>query len=379
MEKISFNDIRKSKEYLKHFEVLISDYSKFRNQYFSQKVKSELKNIFPNAKLFLTHSATGALEMIAQLLGIQPGDEVILPSYTFVSTVNAFVSFGATPVFVDIKPNSKSIDIDQVKEAISSKTKAVIAMHYGGHPADLAGLKDLCEKHQLILIEDAAMGFGNQWKNQPLGTIGDFGVISFDITKQITAIQGGLLLVNATDYFDQASEIFHIGTNREAFMEGEVPYYEWVNVGSKYQMNELNAAVLFDQLQNRAEIFIHRKALTACYFEGLSKLEKQGAFTLMPHKNCQDNVHLFYIQTKSLHERDALSSFLKKRRIESFFHYMPLHTSLFGKKMGRAIGNMEVTNYVAETLLRLPFHDKLSIDDTQVVVQAVKEFYHGRK
>lgn len=379
MEKISFNDIRKSNEYLKHFEVLISDYSKFRNQYFSEKAKKELEQVYTNAKLFLTHSATGALEMIAQLLQIQPGDEVIMPSYTFVSTVNAFVSFGATPVFVDINPDSKCIDVNHVKQVISSKTKAIIAMHYGGHPADLAKIKSTCEQYQLVLIEDAAMGFGNSWQDQPLGTIGHFGVVSFDITKQVTAIQGGLLLVNDKNYFEQASEIYHIGTNREAFMEGEVPYYEWVNVGSKYQMNELNAAVLFDQLQNRAEIFSHRKALTVCYYEGLSKLEKEGAFKLMSHENSKNNIHLFYIQTKSLRERDALMLHLKKRNIESLFHYMPLHSSVYGKKTGRAVGSFEVTNHVADTLLRLPFHDELSLEEAKMVVQAVNDFYNGRK
>ncbi len=359
--------------------MLLSDYAKFRSQFYSKKALNHLSNRFPTSKLFLTHSATGALEMIAQTIGIQPGDEIILPSFTFVSTVNAFVSFGAVPVFVDIDPVSKCIDVEQVSRIITPKTKIIIAVHYGGIPANLLSLKGLCKKHALYLIEDAAMGYGSFYGDQPLGSIGDAGIISFDITKQVTAIQGGLCIINNTELFEKANQVYHIGTNREEHINGNVPYYEWVNKGSKFQMSELNAAVLVEQLTNEEQIFQHRKGLSLHYYTTLKPLADAGLCKLIPEWFISNSVHLFYVETSDLSERNELMTFLMKKNIESCFHYIPLHSSKFGKEIGKTSGEMSVTDHTANTLLRLPFHNLLNEESVQRVTNAIKEFYNGRK
>ncbi len=333
---------------------------------------------FPYPTLFLTHSGTGALEMIADLLDISEGDEIILPSYTFVSSVNAFASKGAIPVFVDIEKETWNISVSEVEKAISSKTKAVIAVHYGGHTCEMHQLKAICEKHSLALIEDAAMGYGSFFETQPLGSIGDFGIISFDITKQISAIQGGLLLVNNEKYKNRAENIYHIGTNRTQFTLGKSPYYEWVDVGSKYQMNELNAAVLFEQLQQEESLLERRKQISLRYYEQLSPLAQKGSFGLMPAHLVKNNIHVFYILTNSLKERQELSDYLELHKIESFFHYIPLHSSSFGLKKGRKIGDLQNTELVSNCLLRLPLHAELTNEEVNYVCLKIRDFYNGK-
>ena len=309
-----------------------------RGKHFSKLCLKELQPYFPKAQLLLTHSATGGLDIIAHLLDIQEGDEVILPSYTFVSTVNAFASRGATPVFVDIEPNKMNLDLDLVERAITSKTQAIVAVHYAGHSCDLNRLKKICEKHSLILIEDAAMALGNSFEGTQLGGIGDFGVISFDVTKHISAIQGGLLIVNNEKYRKRANNIYHIGTNRSEFTDGSVPYYEWVDVGSKFQMNELNAAYLYEQLIHRNEIFQRRKTISKQYFEGLKSLSERGYFSMLNGELISENIHEFYIIVKSKIDRLNLSKFLMANGIEALFHYFPLHLAKNGKLIGRFIG-----------------------------------------
>lgn len=371
--KILFNNIGKSTNYLKNIELLYSNYTNFRKKHFSNLCLAHLQKMYPTSKLMLTHSATGGLEIIAELLHIQKGDEVIMPSFTFVSTANAFVSKGATPIFVDIDKNTLNIDIQQIEENISHKTKAIVAMHYGGHPCDLKQLRALCDKHHLFLIEDAAMGFGNHYNNQSLGSIGDFGVISFDITKQISAVQGGLLLINNPDYVKRAGYIYHIGTNREDFMEGNVPYYEWVDVGSKYQLNELNAAVLLDQLERYPEIIAHRNIVSKLYHYYLKPLELQGKFRLMSDANLENNCHEYYLILNDQFERDNLSKYLYNYGIETMFHYIPLHNSA----KGRSFGHRELPNTIeiSETLLRLPMHTELGETHIQYIVNKIKSYW----
>ena len=269
MKKILFNNTRKSCNYTKNLELLFADYELIRKKHFSTLCLDKLKNIYPKSELFLTHSATGALEMIASLINIQSGDEIIMPSFTFVSTANAFVSKGGVPVFIDINPNTLNIDETLIEQAITPKTIAIIAMHYAGHSCNMTSLKNICEKYNLFLIEDAAVGFGSYHMEEPLGSIGDFGVISFDVTKHISAVQGGLLIVNNKNFEERAYTIYHIGTNRNAFQKGEIPYYEWVDIGSKYQMNELNAAYLYEQLCQSVEIFRLRQELSLIYYSKL--------------------------------------------------------------------------------------------------------------
>lgn len=374
MKKILFNDVRKQGKYTKNISVLFSDYELFRKKHFSEKCISHLQERFPGSRLFLTHSATGSLEMIAALLDIKPGDEVIMPSFSFVSTANAFVSKGATPVFVDIHTDTLSLDETLVEAAITPATKAVVAMHYAGHPCNLDALKNICLKHRIVLIEDAAMAYGNNYHGEALGSIGDFGVISFDITKHISAIQGGLLLVNNKDYANRASHIYHIGTNRDDFSNGNVPYYEWVDIGSKYQMNELNAAVLYDDLQHEEEVFNHRKTLSRIYAEELMMLEENGYLKLMNKKYLASNIHEFYIQTASENERTALAAYLAQNQVEALFHYIPLHASKKGIETGRS-GSMVNTNEVAAKLLRLPLHMDLNIDSVRIITGLIRKFY----
>lgn len=373
MKKILFNDVRKSGNYTKNIELLFSDYELFRKKHFSNLCLEHLKRRFSKSDLFLTHSATGALEMVATLIDIKQGDEIIMPSFTFVSTANAFVSKGAIPVFVDIDPVSLNIDETLIEQAITQKTKAIIAMHYAGHSCNMNALQSICKKHNLILIEDAAMAYGNYYQDQPSGAIADFGVISFDITKHISAVQGGLLLINNKKYAARANSIYHIGTNREEFAKGEAPYYEWIDVGSKYQMNELNAAVLYDDLINEHIVFEHRKKLTRLYYELLNPLEKTGSIQSIKDVLLKDNIHEFYIVCQTKPERDSLTKYLAHLNIEAYFHYIPLHTSLVGRNF-KYIGANNTTN-ISEKLIRLPLHFNLTTGNVEQVCKAINNYF----
>lgn len=375
MKKILFNDIKNYPQYINRLNNLLSDYEKIRGKYYSNKCLNILSKTYGNSASFLTHSATAALEIIANLIHIKNGDEIIMPSFTFVSTANAFAMFGATPVFVDIEAENLNINIDLIEAVITPKTKAIVAMHYAGNACDMERLKTICNKHNLYLIEDAAMGFGNKYLNQPLGTIGDFGVISFDITKQVHAIQGGLLLVNNLEFVNRAKHIYYIGTNKTDFEKKEVPYYEWVDFGSKYQMNELNALVLHEQLIHSKDILAHRQQITQQYYLSLQPLEINNKIKLMNRNFVPQSVHEFYIILNSEQERDLLSSYLKKFYIESLFHYVPLHTSKKGKEIARYSGG-ENTKKISQQILRLPLHPNISIDDVQYISSKIKTFFY---
>lgn len=374
MKKILFNDIYKCDAYLKNLKHLFSDYDLFRLKYFSDLCLEKLKHYYPQSDLFLTHSATGALEMIATLIDVKQGDEIIMPSFTFVSTANAFVGKGATPVFIDIDAETLNIDEKLVEQAITPKTKAIVAMHYAGHACNMKALKEIAKKNSLFLIEDAAMGFGLKYGEKSLGSMGDFGVISFDITKHINAIQGGLLLINKKEHRDRANDIYHIGTNRSAFENGDVPYYEWTDYGSKYQMNELNAAVLLAQLENANAILEKRKALSKLYYNELKKLENLGKIKLMPEKQVAENIHAFYVILNTHQERDGLSSHLKSNGVDALFHYIPLHTSPMGKKVGRFIGD-DVTSSIASRLLRLPLHEGIGGPEVSYIIALIFKYF----
>lgn len=365
-----FNNISKSKNYLKHVEHLFSDYNIIRNKHYSNLCIKELQPLFPESHLLLTHSATGGLEIIAHLLDIERGDEIIMPSFTFVSSANAFVSHGATPVFIDIELETLNLDLSLVEKAITPKTKAVVAVHYAGHPCDLSKLREICNKYQIYLIEDAAMAFGNKFEGKQLGGIGDFGVISFDVTKQISAIQGGMLIINNQKFQKRANNIYHIGTNRSDFTEGIVPYYEWVDVGSKYQMNELNAAILYEQIKDADQILEQRNKLSKLYYNELRLLEKKDTFRLLNQKSINDNYHEFYILLENKAERDKFSKYLAEKGIESMFHYIPLHNS----KMGSSFSNIKIDNTIkiSDTLLRLPLHTEMNEEDVKYISQIIK-------
>lgn len=376
MKKILFNSICKSTNYLTYTEELYADYDLFRKKHFSNQCLELLQVQFPKSKLFLTHSATGGLEMIAHLMKVQKGDEIIMPSFTFIATANAFVSRGATPVFVDIDPNTLNLDLNLIEAAIGPKTKAIVMVHYGGHASDLNRLKAICEKHQIYLVEDAAMSFGNNFEGKTLGSIGDFGVISFDITKQISAIQGGLLLINNPKFKERADKIYHLGTNRSEFMSGNVPYYEWVDVGSKYQMNELNALALFDQLSSQEDILKHRNQISRWYYDLLNPLAEKGFFRLMSKKQLDDNIHEFYLILDEEKQRVGLVKHLNEHGIEAMFHYIPLHNSSFGKEVSK-FDKLPVTEQISASLLRFPLHNMLSHDDISAVCDQTIKFFEN--
>lgn len=374
MKKILFNTVNKSGNYTKNIELLFSDYELFRKKHFSNLCINKLKKIFTKSELFLTHSATGALEIIATLLNIEPGDEIIMPSFSFVSTASAFVNKGATPVFIDINPITLNIDETLIEQAITPKTKAIIAMHYGGNSCDLKAIMAICKKHNVLLIEDAAMGFGGVFKKKPLGSFGDLSVISFDITKHIQAIQGGLLIVNNKKFRKRANYIYNIGTNRTDYQNGVVPYYEWVDYGSKYQMNELNAAVLDEQLNNSVDILNHRKKISKLYYEKLKSFELDKKIKLMPFEALNTNIHEFYILLNSEQERNDLKDHLNNSNIEALFHYNPLHKSIMGEKKGRFIGS-NTTKIISQRLLRLPFHNEITENDIVNIVLSIELFF----
>lgn len=370
-KKIKFNSFYSSSNYTKNLEKLFSDYDLFRKKHFSFKSIKLLQKTYTNSDLWLTHSATGALEMIALALNIKEGDEIILPSYTFVSTANAFAIRGAKLVFVDIELDTFGIDPELVKQAITKKTKAIICMHYAGHACKIEELQKIAKENGLFLIEDAAMAFGSNHKGKPLGSFGDFGVVSFDITKHIVSVQGGLTICNNKDFSDTLNNIYHIGTNRNEFENGIVPYYEWVCLGSKFQMPETNSAVLFEQVKIQGKILKKRIEVSKHYYNELKDIK---SIKIIDKSKLESNVHEFYILCKNIDERKALNKFLANNKIESMFHYIPLHNSEFGKKVGKFIGGKNTQN-VSECLLRLPFHNELKKNEVEYICKKVKEYY----
>jgi dTDP-4-amino-4,6-dideoxygalactose transaminase len=342
--------------------------------YFTNKCHDWFRENTVVKKPLLTTSCTHALEMIAMLINIEDGDEVIMPSFTFTSTANAFVLRGAKIVFVDIRPDTMNIDENKIEKAITSKTKAIVTVHYAGVVCDMDKIISIARKYNLFVIEDAAHALTSTYKGRFAGTIGDFGVYSFHDTKNITSGEGGLLLVN-NEKFSQRSEVIREkGTNRGQFFRGEVDKYEWKDIGSSYLPSELNAAMLFAQLEKIEELQEKRYSLYERYYKELKNLTDK---IKMPNVTSRDdhNAHMFYIKCKDFEERTNLIGFLKEDGIYSAFHYVPLHTSTAGKKFGRFDGVDEYTTIESERILRLPLHANMLDDDVNRVVSKIKEFY----
>lgn len=343
---------------------------------FLTQAQTLLEKKFSRA-IFLLPNCTSAMEIVALAENIGSGDEVIMPSFTYVSSANAFVRSGAIPVFVDIEPDTMNMDAAQIEKAITPKTKAVLAVHYAGVACDMKSLKSLCQKHNLLLIEDAAHAFDAKYNNEFLGTIGDYGVISFDHTKNIHCGQGGLLIVNNEKQKKQIHYIYENGTNRSDFVAGDVPYFEWVSVGSKFYLSDLNAAVLLAQLENADEILQTRLKLWNSYYALFSTLNLPIELPKIP-SYAQHNGHVFYVKARSADERKQLQQYLTENHIQSAFHFIPLHTSSFGKKIGRFVGEDKFTTKESERLLRLPLHNYLSEEDVARVVSLVQQFYNKK-
>lgn len=344
---------------------------------FGKRCQQWFEENLPTEKALLTPSCTAALELAAILIDIQPGDEVIMPSYTFVSTANAFVLRGAKIVFVDIRPDTMNIDETLIESAINKKTKAIVPVHYAGVGCEMDVIMDIANRYGLFVVEDAAQGMMSSYKGKALGTIGHLGAFSFHETKNYTSGgEGGLLIVNDDKFKQRAEIIREKGTNRSQFFRGMVDKYQWVDVGSSYLPSEMQGAYLWAQLEGAKQINESRLNLWHKYSLELATIENSGFITLptIP-QGCTHNAHMFYLKVSNLEERAELIEFLKERNIIAAFHYVPLHTASAGGRFGRFHGQDNYTTSESERLVRLPLWYGMKEQAQNQVVSAIKEFY----
>lgn len=345
---------------------------------FTKKCSSWMEEKTGTAKALLTTSCTHAIEMSAILSNIQPGDEVIMPSYTFVSTADAFVLRGAKVIFVDIRPETMNIDERLIEEAVTERTKAIVPVHYAGVSCKMDEICDIASRYNLSVIEDAAQGAMSFYKGKPLGTLGDYGCYSFHETKNYSMGEGGALLIKDPENIERAEIIREKGTNRSKFFRGQIDKYTWMDAGSSYLPSDLNAAYLWAQLEKADEILNDRMASWNLYNQLLKELEEEGYIRLpeIPEE-CTHNAHMFYIKTKDLEERQNLISFLKAKGVGAVFHYIPLHSAPAGKKYGEFFGKDIYTTSESEKLLRLPLYYGLKETDVMYIAEQVRKFYKG--
>lgn len=344
---------------------------------FTKKCNQRLEEITGSPKVLMTTSGTSALEMAAILCDIRPGNEVIMPSYTFVSTANAFVLRGAKIVFVDIRPDTMNIDETLIEDAITDKTKAIVPVHYAGVGCEMDTICDIAKRHNLLVVEDAAQGVMGYYKGRALGSIGDFGCYSFHETKNYSMGEGGAVLVNRRDCIERAEIIREKGTNRSRFIRGQVDKYTWVDVGSSYLQSELNCAYLYSQIEDPNVINDDRLRSWKQYYDLLKPLADSGYIEL-PYipEGCTHNAHMFYIKVKDLDERSRLISHLKENGISAVFHYIPLHSSPAGQQFGRFHGEDKYTTKESERLLRLPMYYGLKQEAVVLIAEIIREFYN---
>lgn len=342
------------------------------NGQFSKRCSGWLEDRIGSHKALLTHSCTAALEMAAILSGVGVGDEVIMPSFTFVSTANAFALRGATPVFVDIRPDTLNIDETKIEEAISPRTKAIVPVHYAGVGCDMDAIMEIAGRHDLLVIEDAAQGLIAKYRDRPLGGIGHMAALSFHETKNIISGEGGALLINDPRFVDRAEIIWEKGTNRSQFFRGQVDRYTWVDLGSSYLPGEIVAAFLWAQMEEADAITGRRLDIWGSYHESFADLEASGTVRrpIVP-RDCQHNAHMYYLLLPSLLQRTAFIDRLRAKGMQSVFHYVPLHSSPFGQSIGRTVGDMTHTLAAGERLVRLPLwlglEDQLDDVITEVI------------
>lgn len=341
---------------------------------YTQKCHAWLEQTLSCKRAFLTHSCTAALEMAAILCDIKPGDEVIMPSFTFVSTANAFVLRGGIPVFVDIRPDTLNMDEKLIQKAVTDRTRAIVPVHYAGVACAMDEIMDLADRYKLWVIEDAAQALLSTHNGKHLGTIGHLGCLSFHETKSIISGEGGALLVNDLEMIERAEIIREKGTNRNQFSRGEVDKYTWVDIGSSFLPSELVAAFLYAQLEHAGKIIAARKHIFERYMQGLKPMADKGLVRLPFVQNeCACNGHIFYIITRSLAERTRLIEELMAQGINAVFHYVPLHFSPAGKKYGRPGSPMTVTDDLSDKVLRLPLYYEMTDEDVDRVVDGL---YH---
>lgn len=346
---------------------------------YTKKCNAWLEENTKTAKALLTTSCTHATEMAALLADIKPGDEVIMPSYTFVSTADAFVLRGAKAVFVDIRPDTMNIDETLIEDAITSKTKAIVPVHYAGVACEMDTIMDIAKRHNLCVIEDAAQGVCSKYKGKPLGAIGDYGCYSFHETKNYSMGEGGALLISDADNIERAEIIREKGTNRSKFFRGQIDKYTWVDAGSSYLPSELNAAYLWAQLEKSDVIFEDRMKTWNTYYAAFKELAEQEKIELpFVPEECEHNAHMFYLKTKDLEERTQFITYLKERGIIAVFHYIPLHTAPAGVKYGQFHGEDKYTTKESERLVRLPLYYDMTEEERDKVIEAVIDFYKNR-
>lgn len=343
---------------------------------FTKECHQWLENKTGAAKALLTTSCTDALELAALLLDIQPGDEVILPSFTFCSTADAFALRGAKLVFVDIRPDTMNIDETKIEDAITDKTKAIVPVHYAGVACEMDTIMDIARRHNLAVVEDAAQAVMSEYKGKALGAIGDYGCYSFHETKNYSMGEGGAILIKDPAKIEDAEILREKGTNRSVFLRGQIDKYTWVNYGSSYLPSDMNAAYLWAQLEEADKINNDRLASWQKYYDGFEDLEKRG-FVQRPviPEGCKHNAHMFYLKAKNLEERTALISFLKENGILAVFHYIPLHSAPAGQKFGVFHGEDKYTTAESDRLLRLPMYYGLTDSDINKVIDTVIRFY----
>lgn len=343
---------------------------------FTKKCNSWIEEKTGTRRALLTTSCTQALELAAILADIKPGDEVIMPSYTFVSTANAFVLRGAKLVFTDIRPDTKNIDENLIEDAITDKTKAIVPVHYAGVGCEMDKITDIARRHNLIVVEDAAQGVMAEYKGRALGSIGDYGCFSFHETKNYSMGEGGAILIKDGAKAEEAEIIREKGTDRSRFLRGQVDKYSWVSMGSSYLPSDMNAAYLYAQLEEADKINDNRLRSWEMYRERLQCLEDEGKVQLpVIPQECKHNAHMFYIVTDSLEERTKLIKHLKENGVLAVFHYVPLHSAKAGLKYGRFHGEDKYTTSIANSLLRLPMYYGLEEADIEKVCELIKGFY----
>ncbi len=370
--KVPFNRPHTTGAELRYVQQAIESGSLAGSGLFTKRCQEWLERDTGAKKALLTHSCTAALEMAALLLDLQPGDEVIMPSYTFVSTANAFALRGAVPIFVDVRPDTLNIDEALVEQAITSKTKAICVVHYAGVACEMDAILEIAARRGVAVVEDDAQGCMASYRGRRLGGLGALGAISFHETKNIISGEGGALFVNDEQYARRAEILWQKGTNRQAFFRGEVDKYSWVDVGSSFLPGELTAAFLWAQLEDAEAITRRRLEVWQRYFTELERHEKAGLLRrpIVP-EHCVHNAHMFYVLVPSLASRSAAIAALAARGLHSVFHYVPLHSSPAGRRLGRQAGTMAVTDDIADRVLRLPLWVGLSAEAVDTVADVL--------
>ncbi|OHE97875.1 hypothetical protein CORC01_06738 [Colletotrichum orchidophilum] len=348
---------------------------------YTSRCEKWLEAMMQTGKAFLVTSGTTALEMAAMVIDVQPGDEVIFPSYTFVSTINAFVSRGATPVFIDIEKNTMNMDVNLIEAAISEKTRVIVPVHYAGISCDMEALMDIASRHNLIVVEDAAQSLTSKYRGVYSGTIGHIGCISFHETKNVTSGgQGGAILINRDELVDRAEVVYDNGTNRVEFIRKGLPMYEWQDIGSNYVMSEVLAALLWSHLEMAEAIQRTRLNIWNTYQAALQPFsESSGEFALpkIP-EGCEHNGHIFYLKLRDASRRSAFAQYMKEHGVSVSSHYSPLHKSPIGKRIGKFVGKDENTSLASLQLVRLPIYFEISEGEQSKVISLVQSYF-GRK